>query len=97
MSPPVSAASSDSFQLRTWLEAALYRVMQFRSTFPPMSETTRIVHKTHSNTLPRATVRCEIRICQCLRRVVVNRGAYFADRLSHTCSFPCVKPLRFPT
>ncbi|PYL94476.1 MAG: hypothetical protein DME28_05110 [Verrucomicrobia bacterium] len=62
MSPPVSAASSDSFQLRTWLETTLYRVMQLRSTFPPMSETTRIVHKTHNSTLPGATVRCEIRI-----------------------------------
>jgi hypothetical protein len=62
MSPPVSAASSDSFQLRTWLEATLYRVMQFNSTLPPMTETTRIVHNTHNKTLPRSDDWIDIRM-----------------------------------
>src|SRR6266403_1502146 len=52
MSPPASAAKSDSFQLRTWLEETLKRTVQLRSTLAPMSEIIRIAHNAQMSTLP---------------------------------------------
>src|SRR4051812_17632329 len=52
MSPPASAAMSESFQLRTWLDETLKRVVQLRSTLAPMSERIRIAPNAQISTLP---------------------------------------------
>src|ERR1044071_233807 len=57
MSPPASAAISESFQLRTWLDETLKRVVQLRSTLAPIRERIRIAPNAQISTFPSSSMR----------------------------------------